>query len=303
VKRRDTSGERSESGQGLRAQLTRAVGGSFDALRSKLTPAPKTVGVSKQRLSDVLWNDRTMLATHETAKTRAAAGGAVDALESIPDSEFIEVSADELTPVDDFALQRALNEVRESQEQRESSELRESGEPRKRVDTRPSEVVRARLEHAKARVARLTSMPKGVAPLAGESPAWLTSEDTQSKDDMLADLTPPSLEVEAPHAVAGPPPLPSAVVAPPPPPVPARVEPPPLPRAPARVEPPPPVAAALAPADDDGDEEPIRTRSMARLLAGQGHRKRALKIYDALLAIDGSDESLRAEADALRRAG
>jgi Tfp pilus assembly protein FimV len=40
---------------------------------------------------------------------------------------------------------------------------------------------------------------------------------------------------------------------------------------------------------------------MARLLAGQGHRDRALRIYDTLLATDGGDESLRAEADALRR--
>jgi len=55
--------------------------------------------------------------------------------------------------------------------------------------------------------------------------------------------------------------------------------------------------------EEDGDEEPIRTRSMARLLAGQGHRARALKIYEALLAADSSDESLRAEAEALRRAG
>jgi hypothetical protein len=53
--------------------------------------------------------------------------------------------------------------------------------------------------------------------------------------------------------------------------------------------------------DDEVYEEPIRTRSMARLLAGQGHRARALAIYDALLAADASDASLRAEADALRQ--
>jgi hypothetical protein len=47
--------------------------------------------------------------------------------------------------------------------------------------------------------------------------------------------------------------------------------------------------------------EPIRTRTMARLLASQGHRGRALSIYDDLLAKDGSDSSLREEAEALRR--
>lgn len=46
--------------------------------------------------------------------------------------------------------------------------------------------------------------------------------------------------------------------------------------------------------------EPIRTRTMARLLASQGHRERALSIYEYLLSRGSNDESLRAEADALR---
>lgn len=294
MKRRDTSGERSESG--LRAQLSRAVGGSLDAIRSRLTPAPKTVGVSKQRLSDVLWNDRTLLATHETANARAAKASEPSALENISESDVIEVSPDELTPVDDGELESGPDTA---------AAPRGSREPRKRVDTRPSEVVRARLEHAKARVAtKLTSMPKGVAPVAAESPAWLAAETQQSKADMLAELTPPSPEIVAPPSppLVAPPPPPRPATAPPPLPAPSAAAPPPPP---APAEPaPPPIAAALAPADDgDAGEEPIRTRSMARLLAGQGHRARALKIYDALLAADASDEALRAEADALRRAG
>jgi hypothetical protein len=39
---------------------------------------------------------------------------------------------------------------------------------------------------------------------------------------------------------------------------------------------------------------------MARLLAVQGYRKRALSIYDELLARDPHDPALRAEADRLR---
>lgn len=50
----------------------------------------------------------------------------------------------------------------------------------------------------------------------------------------------------------------------------------------------------------EGCKEPIRTRTMAKLLASQGHRERALSIYDHLLRNDASDESLLAEADALR---
>ena len=46
--------------------------------------------------------------------------------------------------------------------------------------------------------------------------------------------------------------------------------------------------------------EPIRTRTMARLLASQGHRGRALSIYDDLLAKGDADGSLREEAEALR---
>lgn len=57
--------------------------------------------------------------------------------------------------------------------------------------------------------------------------------------------------------------------------------------------------AAPAPASAGAGEEPIRTRTMARLLAAQGHRARALAIYDALMAVD-PDPSLLAEAERLR---
>ena len=46
--------------------------------------------------------------------------------------------------------------------------------------------------------------------------------------------------------------------------------------------------------------EPIRTRTMARLLAAQGHKSRALSIYDELIAADASDATLVAEAASLR---
>jgi hypothetical protein len=59
--------------------------------------------------------------------------------------------------------------------------------------------------------------------------------------------------------------------------------------------------AAEPPPEDGPAEEPIRTRSMARLLASQGHHKRALWIYDWLLATtNAADDALRSEAEALR---
>jgi hypothetical protein len=48
-------------------------------------------------------------------------------------------------------------------------------------------------------------------------------------------------------------------------------------------------------------EEPIRTHSMARLLAAQGHRERALAIYEELLAQNSADEELRHEAEGVRQ--
>jgi cytochrome c-type biogenesis protein CcmH/NrfG len=47
-------------------------------------------------------------------------------------------------------------------------------------------------------------------------------------------------------------------------------------------------------------EEPFPTRTMARILAEQGHFKRALAIYGMLLREDPQDGELRAEADEAR---
>ncbi len=67
---------------------------------------------------------------------------------------------------------------------------------------------------------------------------------------------------------------------------PERPEPPERPQPPARREP-----APLPP-------EPIRTRTMARLLGSQGHHARALSIYRELVAAAPDDAELAAEADA-----
>jgi hypothetical protein len=80
--------------------------------------------------------------------------------------------------------------------------------------------------------------------------------------------------------------------------------------APAAPEPPaaePPAAAATpasAPASPlPPDDEPIRTRTLARLLAQQGHRQRAAAMYEALLEKQPDDDELRAELAGLRAAG
>ena len=72
---------------------------------------------------------------------------------------------------------------------------------------------------------------------------------------------------------------------------------------PAQTAPQSPVAQSqpVAPSTRTFVEEPIRTHSMARLLAAQGHRERALAIYEELLAHNSEDETLRHEAEALRQ--
>jgi hypothetical protein len=47
-------------------------------------------------------------------------------------------------------------------------------------------------------------------------------------------------------------------------------------------------------------EEPFPTRTMARILAEQGHFKRSLAIYTALLRNEPGDRELSAEVDEVR---
>ena len=65
--------------------------------------------------------------------------------------------------------------------------------------------------------------------------------------------------------------------------------------------PPPPSAPRKRQRLSGTCDEPIRTRSMARLLASQGQHDRALAIYEALVAVDNSDAALQAELEAVRQ--
>lgn len=59
-------------------------------------------------------------------------------------------------------------------------------------------------------------------------------------------------------------------------------------------------APAPESAGESGGADPIRTRGMAKLLALQGYKDRALSIYDELIAAEPGNAELRAEADRLR---
>lgn len=103
-------------------------------------------------------------------------------------------------------------------------------------------------------------------------------------DDWDDDVAPPKKEAKAPQPLAAEPVV--AVVASPV----------------IRLSEPPAAASKKAAASDDDDENaPIRTRTMARLLALQGHKDKALSIYDELVKRDPWDNGLIEEAERLRR--
>ncbi len=127
-----------------------------------------------------------------------------------------------------------------------------------------------------------------------------TETETETETAAVAETETETETVAAAVAVAEPerePPatLPPGVI-PTPAPAPAAEAAPPL-VAPAWPDPPPPVREAST---HTFEQEPIRTRSMARLLATQGHRERALAIYEELCARNSEDRDLRGEADRLR---
>jgi hypothetical protein len=233
----------------LRAQLTRAVG---DALRAVRSGGGKSVSPSKQRLTDVLWNDRTML-----AQQSASAPAAPDLQPPAPLG-------------DDRAATDTAVEVVSDNEVASWFEAPDEDEP----------------ITAEFAVSDLTA-----ASAFSEAIEVAVAEAVIEQQKSLAPPVETVIEVDAVDAAPKPAPSPRVAAAPVP-----------VPEKPAAVA----VAASASEAgsdDDTSNEEPIRTRSMARLLAGQGHKKRALAIYDALLKADAGDASLRAEADALRQAG
>jgi hypothetical protein len=134
-----------------------------------------------------------------------------------------------------------------------------------------------------------------VPPLRPAAPAILAPKPAASTVAAPAPATPalaapqPAAPTVATPRSPAPASLPSPTSAPSIPPTPLAA---PMQRAPEAPQAPTDVASAA--------DEPIRTRSMARLLASQGHPARALAIYDWLLASNGTDDSLRVEAEALR---
>ena len=169
------------------------------------------------------------------------------------------------------------------------------------IEDQPRHRLRRMLQSDRGLGARSNDLPGRRAELA-ESPA----EPGESVAETIAVVP---AEPEPAAAAAEPVQQPEAVAAPilePAPSTGATAAAPPEVAEPEVAASPPVVNAAESPAATaNADEppicdEPIRTRSMARLLASQGHHRRALSIYDVLLATNAADATLAAEAAALR---
>lgn len=104
---------------------------------------------------------------------------------------------------------------------------------------------------------------------------------------------PPPPSATPPRRASTPPAAPSS------PPVAAAPTPSPAPAPTPTAEPASEAATQSPMSAEPASTEPIRTRTMARLLAEQGHPARARAIYDELLASDPKDDELRAERDTL----
>ena len=250
MKSRDPSSDRNGGGNGrrsLRAHLRRVAKESLEVIEDELRERvrgfianSRSVEISKQRLSAVLWSDRA-LAAHTSPRANPPPAPLPHVPEVVQRVEPAPVAESAQAPAGVFGVSRFELEVEEAH----FDEIAE-------VVPEVEEVIAPELEE--------------LPPEAAEA---LAAEIAELDEAYVEEVVEIAAEVVAPELPA------------------------------------PAVASPAPPPEDDEEEqwvEPIRTRSMARLLAGQGHRDRALAIYDALLALDASDASLRDEADALRQA-
>jgi hypothetical protein len=146
----------------------------------------------------------------------------------------------------------------------------------------------------------ISEFPDGAGPLALEAP--LDEHEAAELDAVLGGDEAPTLSAEARVPPARPAPEPAAEPA-------ESTEDRPAARArgvaPAsRAQVKAKVSARPAPRDDTppASKEPINTLTMARLLAMQGYKPRALAVYRELLKRTPEDETLRAEYEALKKA-
>jgi hypothetical protein len=312
----------------LREQLSRAKGALANSLGiSAAARANKRAAAeSKQRLSDVLWNDRTLAASQTVAADRSAAQQAP----VTPVAATAPQARAPITPPPPAQQLPASFAAPPVQLPAPAS----SGAARARVATpTPTPTSKRPAVPAGAFAPPRQRRPSPPQPSAAGTSAPVPASVLSDLESLIAaderftsPASAPRTQPPTPPPARKPPPIPPRASAAPPPsaadgaasaaaaqPAGSDVAVPSVEVATPSVEPaapsvevaaePPAVAAAADAEDEDEDsgwQEPICTRSMARLLAGQGHRDRALAIYEVLLRTDAADASLRAEADALR---
>ncbi len=288
-KRRAGASGRGRSAASGRFQLGRALGnalsGSFDAFEGRLggggwRGARAAARPHADRLREVLDRDRALIA----AERLALAAPEMDGAEAKTERPLAALEAEGAETESAPETQRADAKIAHSlaAPEAEGAEA-ETEQPSPARETEEAEAEQSGVGRASSEPA-----PQSTRTLAAPEGEGMNADAAAgaTAPDLAIAVVPAAVEdasVAAPASGAGM----KAVGA----------------RATALPPVPPSLAAALAKETPRAlCDEPIRTRTMARLLAAQGYRKRALSIYEHLLAL-GDDPALRAEADALRRPG
>ena len=282
------------AGVHLGQAVTGALASSLDALEERLNAGPKSSGAAQGRMRDLLNQDRALLAVQEPAARVDRSG------EDEPEAPRLSARSPvrggaaahgrmrELLQRDRVMLSRDDDDDDELAELKRAAGLIPTTAPVVAVVAATPEVLPfSAPECAAVQVAEVVTSPLTVA---GSSSAAPLAPAAPATSVAVAPVVP----LVAPTTVVASAPVKSIVQV----------------TAPTVVEVASSMLVAAASAASAArrpapvplfDNAPVRTRTMAKLLALQGHLDRSLDIYDELIAADPSDAELKAEADRLRK--
>jgi len=230
----------------------------------------QTRSAAQNRMRELLSQDRAMLAMREARRREDPAS---EPLDDDFAAELVQLVDREWNPVEDVQEAPSVTSARGSCL---GATTTFPGEPTVSSVCTPGPVA-----------APVTPVPVAPAPIAA---APIAAAPIAAVPIAPAPIAPAPI-APAVAAPAAPVPVPSVSAA-----TPVLVSKPVVIAAPA----PKPAPTPRAAESDDSAGDPIRTRGMAKLLALQGYRDRALSIYDELIAAEPDNAELRAEADRLR---
>jgi hypothetical protein len=264
-----------------------------DELEAPVVPVKgsQTRTAAQNRMRELLNQDRAMLAMREARRRENPTSEPIDDDFA---AELVQLVDREWTPVQDNAPAVVSSVIAEPAVARGTclgATTTFVAEPELRSVCTPGPIAAPASAIANATSAISAPVPASPAVSAPASPVPVAAVPTFAAAPIAAMPAP----AVAPAAASSIPAAPIAAV-----PVPAAA--PVMVSKPVVIAPPapkPPAPSRAADSEEAG-ADPIRTRGMAKLLALQGYRDRALSIYDELIAAEPDNAELRAEADRLR---